>query len=857
MMSLKSIITTTYGSSIYKSTSKLQDTLCKAASAKNQYIFLNRCIHHHLLPKFLQIKCPLRSKRARNITAKYKQELLVSTKNDARQRYFVAIKKAKELRLQLQHILSPEHFEIVINATESSREKKFIACKNKLKDKFTLLYSSKYQTSDISRAKEKLVKDCILNLTGEEIPKHHKELLNLGPKFAVTPNKIPYMDIITTTEVHALKLEYNNQLAAAEKLRQDVKIILSNAKVPKSNLNNSERQAIKEIKSRADVEIYSYDKGNGFACIKHDDSTEKMMEGIGKCKILKFDPTNTHVKKIQDLLVSIGKEIIIPKELYRKLYPSDAIPPRAYGQCKAHKPSKNYPFRILVSTIGTAPYKISEYLVKIIQPTLNKSVHMVKNSKSFVDEAKTWIIDPDEVQVSYDVVALYPSVPVKKAIENLIDILNRDINEFKERTIFKLKHIKQLIEVCLYKSYFLWSDKIHCLSDSGPIGLSLMVVLAESFLQTLESRSLIIARSLPTPVAPKTHKRYVDDTHDRFQNVDESEAFLKILNDQEPRIKFEAEYENENNKLNFLDTTIINTKEGNYNFKLYRKDAITNIQIKPNSCHDEKIKLGVFKGYISRAKAICSPVYLEQELDFIINVFVENGYERKVLKNIVKNHGRPKREEEQNKHYVSLPWIPGLSTKLKKCFRNVGYSVSFKSPPNLKQLLTANNKDKLPPNSHPGVYVIPCECQGGYTGETKKRVSSRRKEHEKDVFLENIKDSALAEHSSTCNRKMQWSKARTIAVETDYFRRHVRESLEIRKNKTGPDDENGINRDYGKYVKTKTWNSLLHHEKLRSSLHLPIKPTSEVASNSETTAMSATVRDTIQVSTSYTNEHTD
>ena len=582
-----------------------------------------------------------------------------------------------------------------------------------------------------------------------------------------------------------------------------------------------------------------------------------MMEGIGKCKILKFDPTNTHVKKIQDLLVSIGKEIIIPKELYRKLYPSDAIPPRAYGQCKAHKPSKNYPFRILVSTIGTAPYKISEYLVKIIQPTLNKSGHMVKNSKSFVDEAKTWIIDPDEVQVSYDVVALYPSVPVKKAIENLIDILNRDINEFKERTIFKLKHIKQLIEVCLYKSYFLWSDKIHCLSDSGPIGLSLMVVLAESFLQTLESRSLIIARSLPTPVAPKTHKRYVDDTHDRFQNVDESEAFLKILNDQEPRIKFEAEYENENNKLNFLDTTIINTKEGNYNFKLYRKDAITNIQIKPNSCHDEKIKLGVFKGYISRAKAICSPVYLEQELDFIINVFVENGYERKVLKNIVKNHGRPKREEEQNKHYVSLPWIPGLSTKLKKCFRNVGYSVSFKSPPNLKQLLTANNKDKLPPNSHPGVYVIPCECQGGYTGETKKRVSSRRKEHEKDVFLENIKDSALAEHSSTCNRKMQWSKARTIAVETDYFRRHVRESLEIRKNKTGPDDENGINRDYGKYVKTKTWNSLLHHEKLRSSLHLPIKPTSEVASNSETTAMSATVRDTIQVSTSYTNEHTD
>ena len=95
----------------------------------------------------------------------------------------------------------------------------------------------------------------------------------------------------------------------------------------------------------------------------------------------------------------------MPKELYRKLYPSDAIPPRAYGQCKAHKPTKNYPFRVLVSTIGTAPYKVSEYLVKIIQPTLSKSSVMVKNSKSFVDEAKTWTIDADEIQVSYDAVA--------------------------------------------------------------------------------------------------------------------------------------------------------------------------------------------------------------------------------------------------------------------------------------------------------------------------------------------------------------------------------------------------------------------------------------------------------------------
>ena len=80
-----------------------------------------------------------------------------------------------------------------------------------------------------------------------------------------------------------------------------------------------------------------------------------------------------------------------------------------------------------------------------------------------------------------------------------------------------------------------------------------MVVLAESFLQTIEKWAINIAINKPIPVNPITHKRYVDDTHDRFKNKQLSEEFLKILNNQEPRIQFEAEYEDEYKTLNFLD----------------------------------------------------------------------------------------------------------------------------------------------------------------------------------------------------------------------------------------------------------------------------------------------------------------
>ena len=56
--------------------------------------------------------------------------------------------------------------------------------------------------------------------------------------------------------------------------------------------------------------------------------------------------------------------------------------------------------RVIASTIGRPPYGISKYLVDIIQPTLNKNQHEVKNSRAFVLQAQTWKTQPDEIQLS-------------------------------------------------------------------------------------------------------------------------------------------------------------------------------------------------------------------------------------------------------------------------------------------------------------------------------------------------------------------------------------------------------------------------------------------------------------------------
>ena len=110
--------------------------------------------------------------------------------------------------------------------------------------------------------------------------------------------------------------------------------------------------------------------------------------------------------------------------------------------------------RAVVSTIGSPPYGTSKYLVKIIQPTINKNKHRVLNLYSFVEEAKEWNISPNETQISFDVVNLYPSVPIDEAVAVITEILNNDIDDLRKRTKLTLTDIQKLIELCLSSNYF-------------------------------------------------------------------------------------------------------------------------------------------------------------------------------------------------------------------------------------------------------------------------------------------------------------------------------------------------------------------------------------------------------------------
>ena len=398
-MSFKQYITSSYGAAIHKTTKKLKDVKIKLAKTKNQWIFLQRCIAHKVIPKSLRIKCPSKTNYAKQLTNRYHFDLLIVTKNEAKKRFFKNLESSKLLYKELDRILSKSDMKTVENITNNARELAFVNYKNKLKEKFEKLKHISTNNASL-RPTRNTLKNVTLNLCDSEIPEHHKEVLELGPKFVPTFNKIPYLDIISTTEATALKLKYDKKEITSEKLRQDVLRTIKMTKQHKSNLKPLQWKAINEMKNDDNIKIYPFDKGSGFVRISKQNALDKIKEQISHTKIIDEDPTSKITRKVQNTLRELKKNGKFTSTEYKKLYPSDALPPRMYGAIKAHKPEKDYPMRIVVSTIGTPTYRISEYLVSIIQPTLNKNTSRLKNSRSFVEKAKTWNISTNEVQVS-------------------------------------------------------------------------------------------------------------------------------------------------------------------------------------------------------------------------------------------------------------------------------------------------------------------------------------------------------------------------------------------------------------------------------------------------------------------------
>ena len=223
---------------------------------------------------------------------------------------------------------------------------------------------------------------------------------------------------------------------------------------------------------------------------------------------------------------------------------------------------------------------------------------------------KTLKVDPDEELRSYDVSALFTSVPVDKAMVIIKRRLQEDVTLVK-RTPLSPDDIVQLLDQCLKCTYFLYKGQYYLQVHGAAMGSPVSPIVCNIYMEDFEQKALSGAEH-----PPRWWKRYVDDTYTVLKK-DKAQEFTDYLNTIDEDIKWttegevlrEIEVEDEKQVercLAFLDTLSVINEDGTIRTRVFRKETHTDQYLNFNSNQPFEHKRGVVRTLTHRANSIVS-----------------------------------------------------------------------------------------------------------------------------------------------------------------------------------------------------------------------------------------------------------
>ena len=255
------------------------------------------------------------------------------------------------------------------------------------------------------------------------------------------------------------------------------------------------------------------------------------------------DPTSKYKNKLINMLKSIKAEGGITEAVYKKLYPTGARCPKFYGLPKIHK--EGVPLRPIVSSIGAVTYYTSKELSRIIKPLVGKSPYHIQNSKDFIQQIQGIQLQPNQCMVSFDVKALFTSVPIQPAITIIKKLLEED-QSLQQRTTMSVNNITCLLEFCLKSTYFTYQGQHYQQLEGAAMGSPISPIVANLFMEDFEQKAIST-----TPHPPYFWKTYVDDTFTILESSHRT-ALLDHINSIDQHIQFTCEEQRGDGSLPFL-----------------------------------------------------------------------------------------------------------------------------------------------------------------------------------------------------------------------------------------------------------------------------------------------------------------
>jgi len=203
--------------------------------------------------------------------------------------------------------------------------------------------------------------------------------------------------------------------------------------------------------------------------------------------------------------------------------------------------------------------------------------------------------------------------------------------------------------------------------------------------------------------------------------------------------------------MSFLDVWVKRDGEGGFTTEVYRKKTHSNRYLNFGSNHPLEHKLSGMKTLVHRATIYCSNGQLfRQELKHLRDTFLENGYDPKVVKKVLRSKVDvsqrqemienlledvdKEKEEEEVYGDVIVPYVKEINSKLLRVCRKLELKMVNRRTTNLRSLLVKTRPPVEFEEKKNVIYRVPCgNCEKAYVGQTKRPWKVRRGEHKTSI----------------------------------------------------------------------------------------------------------------------------
>ncbi|UYV79129.1 hypothetical protein LAZ67_17001196 [Cordylochernes scorpioides] len=369
----------------------------------------------------------------------------------------------------------PEFTEVIMSITRDiQRKEKILTDRQQTKMSY---WVKKYQFPQ-SAAFPSNSSNGIVNLSSMPLTEKEERMLALGLHY-VPPDKPDIPRLIAGVEGALKNLNHMETL----RIRHAVTQVLRRPYHPVS-YTRDHRSLILKLKKTSSLVITKADKGNQTVLMDRADYEGKMMNILADTSTFTNIPTSAKdamVKGYKSSLRNLMKAKLITKEQFTQFTGSLTRDAYIYGAPKIHK--SGVPLRPIIAYHLSPAYTLAKYLAQLLSPIMksNPNQYNITHPPSFIQEITQMQLPAHHTMVSFDVTALYLSLPHTLILNKLQSFLKSA--GIQDQTITL---ITQLTSLCLSISTFTFNHQHYKQIRGTPMGSPLSSIVAEVVMGSLD-----------------------------------------------------------------------------------------------------------------------------------------------------------------------------------------------------------------------------------------------------------------------------------------------------------------------------------------------------------------------------------